>query len=639
MKRNQRGFTLLELILAVSLTMFALMLNFSSKTGDLQIDQARQTGHVLLEYTNALRKWIAANPSQPVDQFGSNWLKPASCGGLSAIEYLPCSFPAATTAVPIPGGMVSIKTSITVAGIAPKEFTTATLQVSPYQVMTVGGAAARSDLSGVAALVVAAGNRLANQPQFSSTHLSVNSDPKTGAINIVARTNPSDDAWIRTDGKSSLHVPLVMSGPTLASRMITGVSRIQNLVGQPLVIGNSSAKTATLLPVVGAGVIVSADVEQMGRLYVQNGIRSNAGLTSAQTALQVNHGDISVKTGKAIGSQLIDADNAAYTLNPSASSRLNRLNVSGKITSATPVLFQGIKSDGTPCTANGAMGVNAKYEMVSCQEGKWKGISDPPKMYRFTYTSNGTWVVPQGVTGAQISMAGGGSSGLGWRSWSMQSGGHSGGYVYNHPVTLVPGETLTIEVGVGGKGVNPVTNPAWVAAPGLPYTYYNPPPGGEDGTVGFNGTSSKVVSATNGTLLECAGGSGAAMGGIDGYNGVGPGGVTMIITGSGKPKWPTASPAADGPYATYASAGTCGPAPANFIPGAGGGPVYYGQGNSGSQRYGQGFGTIQGGKSPFGYGSGGNTEVGQWYVTYDTVGLLIQTAAGRSGVVYIDVMY
>lgn len=629
MKRNQRGFTLLELILAVSLTMLAMMLNFSSKTSDLQIDQARQTGQALLEYTNAVRKWIAANPSQAVDQFGTNWLKPASCGGLSAIEYLPCSFPTATTAVPLPGGMVSIKTSITVAGTAPQEFTTATLQVSPYKLIDVSGTAVpRSDLSGVAALVVAAGNRLANDPQFYSTHLSVNSDPKTGLINIVARTNPSDDAWLRTDGKSSLHVPLVMSGPTIASRMITGISRIQNLAGQPLVIGNSSAKTASLVPAIGAGVIVSADIEHSGRLYAQNGIRSNAGFTSAQTALQVNHGDISVKAGKAIASQLIDADNATYTINPSAASRLNRLNVSGKITSATPVLFAGMKVDGTACAANGAMGVNAKYEMVSCQDGKWKGISDPPKMYRFTYTSNGTWVVPAGVTGAQISMAGGGSSGLGWRNWSMQAAGHSGGYVYNHPVTLVPGETLTIEVGVGGKGVAPVTNPAWVAQPGLPYTYYNPPTGGEDGTAGFSGTSSKVTSPTNGTLLECAGGSGAAMYGIDGFAGVAPGGGTMIYTGSGNPTWPTTQPIAAGPYAKATAAGTCGPGGAN-----------YGKGNNGASHYGQTLGTVQGGKSPFGYGSGGNTEVGKWYVTYDTIGLIIQTAPGRGGVVYIDVMY
>jgi type II secretory pathway pseudopilin PulG len=630
MKRNQRGFTLLELVLAVGLTTLAVALNFSSKSSDLQIDQARQTGQALLEYTNALRKWIAANPSQPVDQFGTNWLKPASCGGLSAIEYLPCSFPAATTAAPLPGGLVSIRTSITVAGIVPQEFTTATLQVSPYKLIDVSGAAVpRSDLSGVAALVVAAGNRLANDPQFYSTNLSVNSDPKTGVINIVARTNPSDDAWLRSDGKNSLHVPLVMNGPTVASRMITGISRLQNLAGQPLVIGNSSAKTASLVPTIGAGVIVSADIEQNGRLYAQNGIRSNAGLTSAQTALQVNHGDISVKTGKAIGSQFIDADNATYTLNPGAASRLNRLNVSGKITSTAPVLFQGIKVGGSPCPTYGAMGVNANYEMVSCQDGKWNGISDPPKMYRYTFTSNGTWVVPPGVTSAQISMAGGGSSGLGWRSWSMQAAGHSGGYVYNHPVTLVPGETLTIEVGVGGKGVSPVTNPALVAEPGAPYTYYIQPPGGEDGTTGFSGTSSKVISPTSGTLLECAGGSGAGMYGIDGYGGgIGPGGITMIFSGNGNPIAPTVQPIAPGPYAKQTAAGTCGP-----------GNPYYGKGNNGAYHYGQTLGTVQGGRSPFGYGSGGNTEVGKWYVTYDTIGLVISTQAGRNGIVYIDVMY
>lgn len=630
MKRTQCGFTLLELILAVGLMMLAMMLNFASKAGDLQIDQARVTGNVLLEYTNAVRKWIAANPSQPVDQLGTNWLKPASCGGFSAIEYLPCSFPAATTSTPIPGGQISLKTTITIAGMAPQQYTTATIQASPYKINELSGPAIRSDLSGVAALVVAAGNRLANQPQFSSTQFSVNSDPKTGVINIVARTNPSDDAWIRVDGKNSLHVPLVMSGSSIASRMITGINRLQNLSGQPLVIGNSSSKTATLLPSIGSGVIVNADVEHVGRILAQNGVRSNAGLTGTQTALQVNYGDVSVKTGKAIASQLIDADNAAYTLNPANSSRINRINVAGKITTTNAVQFQGIKTNGLACTTLGAMGINAKNEMVSCQEGFWKGISDPPKMYRFTFTEDSTWKVPEGVTSAQISMAGGGSSGLGWRVWSVQIGGSSGGYVYNHPVTLIPGETLSIEVGKGGKGYAPHTTNAYVADPGLPYTYFMPPIGGEDGTVGYSGTSSKVTSTINGTLLECAGGSGAAIGGIDSYTGaIGPGGLPGIRTGSGAPTWPTAVPKADGIYARSGSAGTCGPGPYGD----------YGKGNSGASRYGQAPGVIRGGISPFGYGSGGDTDVGNWYVTHDTIGLIINAMAGRSGIVYIDVMY
>lgn len=180
---------------------------------------------------------------------------------------------------------------------------------------------------------------------------------------------------------------------------------------------------------------------------------------------------------------------------------------------------------GTPCSAGGPgegpseVGttkmdddetgtVGCFYTEAGSGKAVWKAafpIIPQTSQRRFMFPASAEWIVPEGVYAANISMAGGGGSGLGWRVSNALMTGHSGGYVFSHPVVLTPGEKITIIVGTGGVGYHPKKT-ATVAQPGPPYYVYVPPTG-DDGLGGYPGTSSKVISSKSGVLLECAGGS------------------------------------------------------------------------------------------------------------------------------------
>lgn len=241
---------------------------------------------------------------------------------------------------------------------------------------------------------------------------------------------------------------------------------------------------------------------------------------------------------------------------------------------------------------------------------------------RIMFTSNGTWTVPVGIRRVFVTMAGGGGSGVGWRVASSMTSGHSGGYIFSQPTKVKPGEVMTIIVGKGGKGY-PAIRTSVFADVGPPHYIFAS--GADDGLGGYPGESSKLISPTMGTLLECAGGSGAAINGIDSYSGgLMAGGVTGIISTSGNPNWPSPNRIAAGPYAQLNNAGTCG---------AGG----YGVGNRGSDKYNFTSGTIEGGPTPFGYGSGGDITAFGCYVNATTTGTCVFPDDGSDGVVYIDI--
>lgn len=238
------------------------------------------------------------------------------------------------------------------------------------------------------------------------------------------------------------------------------------------------------------------------------------------------------------------------------------------------------------------------------------------------FTSSQSWTVPSGVSSALVTMAGGGGSGAGWRMISTTFTGHSGGYVFSQPVNLVAGETLSVVVGTGGIGYAPVWSGQMTGANYI-YTY----PSGDDGLGGYPGASSKLVSPSLGTLVECSGGSGAAFSGVDNYSGAAvAGNLAGANTGSGNPAYSSPNRVATGSYVTANGPGACGPA-------------QYGIGNSGTLSYSVGSGTRSGGKTPFGYGSGGDLGLSGCYVSTTAVGMCIGAPNGRDGVVFIDVLY
>jgi hypothetical protein len=240
------------------------------------------------------------------------------------------------------------------------------------------------------------------------------------------------------------------------------------------------------------------------------------------------------------------------------------------------------------------------------------------------FTSSQAWTVPAGVSSAFVTMAGGGGSGVGWRTISATVTGSSGGYVFSQPVNLVEGETLQVIVGQGGQAFAPY--PTVPAQPGPPYYIYAAP-SGDDGLGGYPGTPSKLVSPSAGTLLECDGGSGANIGGVDNFSGaIVAGNVNGAQFGGGSPAYASPNRVAAGPYASPSGPGACGPA-------------MYGIGNQGTANYSISSGNRDGGKTPFGYGSGGDVSISGCYVTATYVGTCISPLPARSGVVFIDVLY
>jgi type II secretory pathway pseudopilin PulG len=245
------------------------------------------------------------------------------------------------------------------------------------------------------------------------------------------------------------------------------------------------------------------------------------------------------------------------------------------------------------------------------------------KSYRFVFTSTQTWQVPPGVKNAFISMAGGGGSGFGWRVQNAVFTGHSGGYVFSHPVNLIPGEIMTVEVGTGAASYAPVKTGA-LAKPGSPFYVFNSP-SGDDGLGGYPGTASKLISPTMGTLLECDGGSGASIKGIDNFGGpMVAGNKPGAMVGSGNPPIKAPNRGAAGPYATLGGPGACG-------------PNKYGLGNTGVELWGMSSGNYLGGTTPFGYGTGGGLNRSGCYVSSTVLGTCNAPTNGRDGVVFIDI--
>lgn len=244
---------------------------------------------------------------------------------------------------------------------------------------------------------------------------------------------------------------------------------------------------------------------------------------------------------------------------------------------------------------------------------------------RIIFTTTSTWTVPVGIRKVFVSMAGGGGSGLGWRISSNSSTGHSGGYVFSQPVNVTPGEVMQVVVGKGGKGYAPLST-GIPATPGPPYFIHKNPPG-DDGLGGYPGEASKFISPVFGNLLECAGGSGATVGGIDNYSGSQVAGdLAGATTGSGSPTSTSPNRVAAGIYANAGGPGRCGP-----------GPASYGLGNPGTTKWGLQSGSKPGGITPFGRGSGGEVSIYGCYVNATLVGTCIFPADGRDGIVYIDI--
>ncbi|WP_274644324.1 pilus assembly FimT family protein [Pseudomonas serbica] len=337
--RAQRGVTLIELILVVGLLAMITILNFYEKQADLEQARARIVGSLIFQYNNAVRNALAQNiPASSVTYLGSSWLKSSACGGMltPGTEYLPCDFPLATAANPVPFGRLSFTTTVAVSGTPPNRKFTATTSTSAFSVGEPGaGLKVRADLSGLAVLAAASAIGTGVQasaggvsPVAATSDSSYASSPVTGVITFVSSNNASNDVWLRTDGSNSMHKTLNFDSGVFADRQITGASRIQNLAGQALFLGSGSGMTA----VTAAGVVVDSNAEIMGSFRVRNNVQVDgdtgvlgniwtSGVVSA-TGNVASSANVTA-AGAVVGQYFSDGNDGNYYVDPNGGSQMN----------------------------------------------------------------------------------------------------------------------------------------------------------------------------------------------------------------------------------------------------------------------------------------------------------------------------
>ena len=160
-----------------------------------------------------------------------------------------------------------------------------------------------------------------------------------------------------------------------------------------------------------------------------------------------------------------------------------------------------------------------------------------------TFTSNGTFSVPTGVTAVDVLVVAGGGGG----GWDRAGGGGAGGLIFRPGFPVTPGGTVSVTVGDGGPGgLNP-------GNPNLSPTQ------SERGTTGSDSTFGTLVA-------KGGGGAGAASPNTAGKSGGNGGGASFPGTGGS-----ATQPTQGGDSGTYGFGNSGGNSPGPATGGGGGG--------------------------------------------------------------------
>lgn len=239
---------------------------------------------------------------------------------------------------------------------------------------------------------------------------------------------------------------------------------------------------------------------------------------------------------------------------------------------------------------------------------------------RFTFTSNGIFLVPNVPVATHLQFygagggGGGGSGGAGIPGAGGGAGG-SGAQPQKAIHTVVPGETLTITIGSGGAGGAGGNSSLNAGA----------------GNNGSAGNATTVTGSISGLILSFGGGLGGALG-LSNFGGGGAGGAASLITArQGIVLLPGGNGAASGvnggsgQRSCYALGGNGGLGTLNG--GSGGGGAGIGVGGNGSNGNNVGTSGVGGvgGISAGGGGSGG--------------GNINSGAGGAGGPGYLEIVY
>lgn len=141
-----------------------------------------------------------------------------------------------------------------------------------------------------------------------------------------------------------------------------------------------------------------------------------------------------------------------------------------------------------------------------------------------SYSLSGTWIAPVGVTSVTVEAWGGGGAGGGASSNPSKGGGGAGGQYAQKAVTVTPGNSYAVSVGLGGTGTSGDGNAGGNSTFAATVVVAKGGAGGS-GAVSGNGAAG-VGSATGGVgTIIYAGGSGSNGTGSSGVGGAGGGGA------------------------------------------------------------------------------------------------------------------
>ena len=200
---RERGFTLIELMIALVVAMIAATSYLTYEMRGWEQDDARRLGAQIGQVSNAIQSYLVVNNSSirngldpnvvlntPVSGFA--WLKHTSCGGGAGAHYIPCQFPDQLFLGVTSETVVTLEAGGTLAA------------TTTYADVTKGGDV-RPDLAGIA-LTVAAGKvatDAGHQTAFTDYSQSV-IDGTNAQIVAVAGSNTGLDTWLRIDGGNQM---------------------------------------------------------------------------------------------------------------------------------------------------------------------------------------------------------------------------------------------------------------------------------------------------------------------------------------------------------------------------------------------------------------------------------------------------
>ncbi len=322
--RKNQGFTIIELLIVISVIGFITILNIQAEKKSREDDNARYIGRQLSIYNNAVRSHISVNLDNQdyIDNVettltGVDWLKSADqCGGSANGYFLPCEFPefigdsnltyTTTIFANIGDGKLRAKTVIDVKTADGSTTHIGSTQLGLALLNATGGernSIINLDSDDTTMQIDGDGNASTNvlltntdgellycpfgldvaflNPECSIDGVVV----EDGLIVMISETAGERDNLLRVDGSNTMKNKLRMDAAESAQREIVGSSTIYNLTGEVLKLGNSGIYFDDgWIPVIGDGLAIDTDFNVVGNTKIKGDL-DNAGDVFANTSL------------------------------------------------------------------------------------------------------------------------------------------------------------------------------------------------------------------------------------------------------------------------------------------------------------------------------------------------------------------